>query len=97
MGKYQRPVLLLNEVTTKEGISWEGSARGYDKSDLADFRKFCLESNYVMYAEGHANAFGFGIKYEDIDAFINYVNEQQQKNTTKWAMSLLQKKTKTEN
>ena len=75
MGKYQRPVLLLNEVTTKEGISWEGSARGYDKSDLVDFRKFCLESNYVMYAEGHANAFGFGIKYEDIDAFINYVNE----------------------
>jgi single-stranded DNA-specific DHH superfamily exonuclease len=30
----------------------------------------------VMYAEGHANAFGSGIKDTDFDTFINYVNTQ---------------------
>lgn len=88
MAKYQRPVLLLNEtwnqshsinpeqgtITTKDECSWEGSARGYDKSSLTDFRKFCLDSGYAMYAEGHANAFGFGIQHSVADDFIKYCN-----------------------
>lgn len=88
MAKYQRPVLLLNEVRNVEyatdakgnkivmfdWISWEGSARGYDKSTLTDFRKFCLDTNKVLYAEGHANAFGFGIKDIEVNAFIEYTN-----------------------
>lgn len=45
MSKYQRPVLMLNEVRDKEGnITWEGSARGYDKSEMKDFRAFLEES-----------------------------------------------------
>lgn len=88
MAKYQRPVLLLNEtwnqshiinaeqgtITTKDECSWEGSARGYDKSSLTDFRQFCLTSGYAMYAEGHANAFGFGIQHSVADDFIKYCN-----------------------
>ena len=52
MAKYQRPVLLLNETIQSESVfdtfgnllftidekCWEGSARGYDKSSLTDFR-----------------------------------------------------------
>ena len=89
MAKYQRPVLLLNETIQKEDIydgsnlnllftveekCWEGSARGYDKSSLTDFRQFCQHSGIVMYAEGHANAFGFGIKDKALKEFINYCN-----------------------
>jgi hypothetical protein len=46
--------------------TWEGSARGYDKSSLTDFRKFCLDSGCIDYAEGHANAFGFGVNNSKI-------------------------------
>lgn len=77
MAKYQRPVLLLNKVINEdESISWEGSGRGYDKSRLTDFKEFLNQSGMVMYAEGHANAFGSGIKDTDFDTFINYVNTQ---------------------
>ena len=88
MAKYQRPVLLLNETIYDQEVfdtngqflfsleekCWEGSARGYDKSSLTDFRQFCLHSGIVMYAEGHANAFGFGIRDKAMKEFINYCN-----------------------
>ena len=76
MAKYQRPVLLLNKrfnEDTKE-ISWEGSGRGYDKSSFDDFRGFLNTSGFAMYAEGHANAFGFGILDVNFNDFINYSN-----------------------
>lgn len=75
MSKYQRPVLILNRIENEDGtITWEGSGRGYDKSRLKDFRGFLENNKYVMYAEGHANAFGVGIKDEDISAFIVSTN-----------------------
>lgn len=75
MSEYQRPVLILNRIENEEGtITWEGSGRGYDKSRLKDFRGFLENNKYVMYAEGHANAFGVGIKDEDISAFIASTN-----------------------
>lgn len=75
MSEYQRPVLILNKIENEDGtIIWEGSGRGYDKSRLKDFRGFLENNKYVMYAEGHANAFGIGIKDEDISAFITSTN-----------------------
>lgn len=75
MSEYQRPVLILNKIENEDGtITWEGSGRGYDKSQLKDFRGFLENNKYVMYAEGHANAFGVGIKDEDISAFIASTN-----------------------
>lgn len=75
MSEYQRPVLILNKIENEDGtITWEGSGRGYDKSRLKDFRGFLENNKYVMYAEGHANAFGIGIKDEDIGAFIASTN-----------------------
>jgi single-stranded-DNA-specific exonuclease len=75
MSKYQRPVLLLNKIINEDGsISWEGSGRGYDKSKFDNLREFLNESNLTMYAEGHANALGAGIKDELFEEFINYSN-----------------------
>ena len=74
MAKYQRPVLLLNKVVVDGEISWEGSGRGYDKSRFDNLREFLKDSNLVMYAEGHANALGVGIKDEYFNEFINYSN-----------------------
>lgn len=75
MSEYQRPVLILNRIENEDGtITWEGSGRGYDKSRLKDFRGFLENNKYVIYAEGHANAFGIGIKDEDISAFITSTN-----------------------
>lgn len=74
MSKYQRPVLLLNETENEGRKAWEGSARGYDKSAMDDFKMFCNNSGYALYAEGHANAFGFGILDKDLNDFINYSN-----------------------
>ena len=75
MSEYQRPVLILNKIENEDGtITWEGSGRGYDKSRLKDFRGFLENNKYVMYAEGHANAFGIGIRDKDISAFITSTN-----------------------
>ena len=76
MSKYQRPVLLLNKIINEDGtVSWEGSGRGYDKSKFDNLREFLNESNLTMYAEGHANALGAGIKDELFEEFINYSNQ----------------------
>ena len=72
MAKYQRPVLLLNQ--TEDG--WEGSGRGYDKSKFDNLREFLNYSGLVMYAEGHANALGVGIRHDSFDEFIAYANEE---------------------
>ena len=75
MAKYQRPVLMLS-VTTHEGKpAFMGSARGYEKSSLTDFRSFCRDSGLVFQSEGHANAFGFGIYAENVDAFLAWSDE----------------------
>lgn len=76
MSKYKRPVVLLSK-TEHEGLeAWEGSARGYEKSKMKDFRQFVKESNLVFLAEGHANAFGFGIYDKDFENFISWSDKQ---------------------
>lgn len=77
MSKYQRPVLLLNQVVQEDGtITWAGSARGYDKSKLKDFRQFVNDSGLNEFGTGHANAFGFGIADCNYEAFVNDTNNK---------------------
>lgn len=83
MSEYQHPVLLLNkrihynvdeatgEVLSEE-VWWEGSGRNYG---LDDFRHFVEETHLAQYCEGHASAFGCGIKDENIQKFIDYTND----------------------
>ena len=76
MAKYQRPTLVLNEIYQDKEKYWAGSARGYDKADLINFREFCLESNCIELAQGHQSAFGFSIKDKNIEQFIKYCNDK---------------------
>lgn len=76
MSKYKRPVILLSKTVNNEQDAWEGSARGYEKSKLNDFRQFVRDSNLVFLAEGHANAFGFGIYEKDFEDFIAWSDNQ---------------------
>ncbi len=79
--KYQRPTLVLRRIVnilpvgvTEDGmntideevVSYEGSGRNYGKSRLENLRQFCNDTNLVMYAEGHASAFGIGIWEENL-------------------------------
>lgn len=97
MAKYQRPCCVLTEVTEKEildngctrtKISYQGSARGYDKSGISNFKDICAAAPGVMYAEGHQSAFGLGIECgyleeqfggevlgESLYQFIDYTNK----------------------
>jgi single-stranded-DNA-specific exonuclease len=73
MYKYQRPVLLLRN--TGDGL-FQGSGRGYDKSDLSDLKEFLNGSDLVEYAEGHSNAFGVGISDANREQLVKYSNEE---------------------
>ena len=74
--KYQHPVLILNERNHDGEIWWEGSARGLSDSELINFKEFLINTGLVEYAEGHPNAFGVGIKDQNIQKFIEFTNEK---------------------
>lgn len=74
MAKYQRPCCILTKVEGEE-ISYQGSARGCDKTDVNNFKDICAEFGQILYAEGHQSAFGLGLPAEKVDAFIAYTNE----------------------
>lgn len=77
MSKYQRPVIILHKrKNEKDEITYEGSARNYDKSEFKDFKDFCGNSGYAIYAEGHQGAFGIGFKEDDVVKFISYANKE---------------------
>ena len=85
MSKYQRPVCILNETkhynndTVEKSntyeVWYEGSARGCNAADVANFKDICEQTGVIEYAAGHQGAFGLGIKAENIDAFIKSTNE----------------------
>lgn len=66
---------LINMVDNGTTVVYEGSGRNYGKSRLENFRQFCNDTGLVVYAEGHASAFGVCIREENLQAFINKTNE----------------------
>ena len=83
MGKYMRPVLLLNPyIETNEStgevikFAWRGSGRNATYSKLENFREFLANSNLVEYASGHASAFGVSILDENIQKLKEYLKEK---------------------
>lgn len=73
MAKYQKPILLLREGDN--GLC-EGSARGYEKSALKDFKGFLTKTGLFDYTEGHANAFGAGLKKSNFESFLKVADEK---------------------
>lgn len=89
MAKYQKPCCILTKVDDNGKISYQGSARGCDKTGIVNFKEICEQTGCIMYAEGHQGAFGLGIHSytagEDeecsgdlIFQFLNRTNEMLQ-------------------
>lgn len=76
MSIYQKPVLILSETEHDGEIWWEGSCRGPNLPGLEDCKAFYESSGLVEYCQGHANAFGLGIRNSKYEGFINWCNEQ---------------------
>lgn len=77
MSEFCRPVALLIKGTNEDGeVTWSGSARGYEKSKLTDFRQLVRDSGLAYLAEGHPNAFGIGFTDENLNKFIEYSDEK---------------------
>ena len=81
MGQYQHPVLILNRTVQTDDsgnsyVTWDGSGRNANGTDLTNFQEFLNESGYFEFAEGHDNAFGVSIRDENFDAFIEWSNEK---------------------
>ena len=89
MAKYQRPCCILTKVEEVDPnmiltsnppkpyivTSYQGSARGCDKTGINNFKEICENTGVIMYAEGHQGAFGLGIAAENINKFIEKTDE----------------------
>ena len=75
MAKYQRPCCILTKVIDGNNISYQGSARGYDKSGITNFKDICDGFEETIYAQGHQGAFGLGEPADAISAFLDYTDE----------------------
>lgn len=67
MDKYQRPILLLNY--DKDTWEWAGSVRNYPYFPITNLRLFLENKPGVIYASGHASAFGIAVEDDLIDEF----------------------------
>ncbi|GLI82556.1 putative SPBc2 prophage-derived single-strand DNA-specific exonuclease YorK [Rossellomorea marisflavi] len=74
--KYKRPVILYRKDKEKGMLS--GSARGYEKGEVRDFKKLLLATGLFEYCEGHGNAFGHKFKSEKLDLLRETLNNQLQ-------------------
>lgn len=72
---YKRPVLLIRKKADDSNIL-AGSARGYDKGFIKDFKQFLRDSGLVKLAEGHANSFGVEIEEDKIKKLNIYINNK---------------------
>lgn len=70
--KYHRPIVILK---SRDDESYGGSARGYDKGTVEDFRTFLNETG-VFNCAGHANACGVILAKKDLLKAIQLCNEK---------------------
>lgn len=71
--KYKRPVLLIRQK--EKSTIFGGSARGYEKGILKDFKQFLQDINKFIFCEGHKNAFGFEIEAEKLIEVNDIIND----------------------
>ena len=74
MAKYQRPCAILTKHFDGDDWEYAGSARGYTKSGINDFREICIGFDGTRYGQGHPNAFGLAIHDTRTKDFVNYLN-----------------------
>jgi len=81
MSKYQRPCCILTKVRNPDSneFSYQGSARGYDKSGITNFKDICASISSVIFAEGHQGAFGLGISANDTKEIEEFLEQTDKK------------------
>lgn len=67
--KYQKPTLVVRQVTINGESVYAGSVRSDDKYTM-NFKSWCSTLNEIKSAEGHENAFGIQIKADKLNDFI---------------------------
>jgi single-stranded-DNA-specific exonuclease len=67
--QYMRPVILVNDKG--------GSARGYDKHPIDNFKEWVEESDIIT-GSGHSNAFGINFTQEQIPELRQWCNDRLQ-------------------
>lgn len=72
--KYQHPTLILHETYDGDKLVWSGSGRGVNNVGFDDFRGFLADSGLMVFAQGHAQAFGAAIEDINLDKLIEYSN-----------------------
>lgn len=86
VSEYKKPTILLRRMKDKDVKIEEngeeivipvfgGSARGYEKCSIRDFRQFCLDTGLFQLAQGHSNAFGIELTAENIIKANEMFNE----------------------
>lgn len=64
-----------NEYEEKQKIVYSGSARGYGRSEINDFKDICLQTGVCNFALGHPQAFGISIDQSNISTFVEKTDE----------------------
>lgn len=82
VSKFNKPTILLRhmkDIKDEKGNVikqvFGGSARGYEKCSIEDFRQFCLDTELFEMCQGHANAFGVEVSGENIVKASEKFNE----------------------
>lgn len=60
---------------TEFKVSYQGSARGCDKTGVTEFKDICEQTDCILFAEGHQGAFGLGVKVDELQTFIQKTDE----------------------
>lgn len=71
--QYQRPCLLMRV----KGDICKGSGRGYDKCEILDFNKWCVNTGLFDMVEGHDNAFGCEIKVNQTNILFTLLSQMK--------------------
>lgn len=72
---YKRPTILLRQRDPDKPIL-NGSIRGYEKSAVKDFKEFLLETKKFTMVEGHPNAAGCEVGFEEVVVANEIMNEK---------------------
>ena len=87
MAKYNKPTLILNEITNEETgeIVWSGSGRGYATSNVHNWRDYIANCGDAIFAEGHPFAFGVAFSPDGLARFKERIRKDF--GTAKFEMS----------
>lgn len=71
--KYQKPTAIL---TLGEDGNYSGSMRNYSLSERNDLKQDLINTNEIVFCQGHASAAGLSIAANNIDSFLKAFNAE---------------------